>query len=190
MANHRRAARYSNTTEYFRRRWSASSAQALRPRFSNHASSFETVTRSTTGDANALGAVSAFLLRKRSGTEKLQRSQNNGSHPKGEMPAKSTAWLSSWMKTSTRFATSLQLASQQARSLKGMASLQATLETLDHSGDGNTCPSNQRIQTNEPLSTSNIRDTPRSHKGPQVEPFGIFESLSRDQAIPDQPIWL
>ena len=162
MANHRRAARYSNTTEYFRRRWSASFAQALRPRFSNHASSFETVTRSTTGDASALNAVSAFLLRKRSGTERLQRSRNSGSHPKGEMPAKSTAWLSSWMKTSTRFATSLQLVFQQARSLKGMASQQATLETLDHSGAGNTCPSDPTTQTNDYCSTSASTRAPRT----------------------------
>ena len=162
MANHRRAARYSNTTEYFRRRWSASSAQALRPRFSNHASSFETVTRSTTEDANALSAVSAFLLRKRSGTERLQRSPNSGSHPKGEMPAKSTAWLSSWMKTSTRFATSLQLVFQQARSHKGMASPQAMPETLDHSGAGNTCPSDLTIQTNDYCSTAASTSSPRS----------------------------
>ena len=162
MANHRRAARYSNTTEYFRRRWSASFAQALRPTFSNHASSFETVTRSTTGDASALNAVNAFLPKKRSGTERLQRSLNSGSHPKGEMPAKSTAWLSSWMKTSTRFATSLQLVFQQARSLKGMASPQATPETLDHSGAGNICPSDLTIQTNDYCSTSASTSSQRS----------------------------
>ena len=44
-----------------------------------------------------------------------------------------------------------------------MASRGVTLETLDHSDAGNTCPSNQRTQTNEPLPCPN-KNTSRSHK--------------------------
>ena len=90
-------------------------------------------------------AVSAFLQRSRFGTEKLQQSKAKTSSPKGRNAHSEKHGMSVLIDENIYEIRDLfaNWCSNKQRSLKGLASREATLETLGHSGAGNTCPSNQ-----------------------------------------------